>query len=117
MQVIIILIEFLIIKNWIGMELFCQGKTEEDAEGFLKGTLGHIKDWLMKYASEVERNVDKIERVRDIEECMWSPKYGLKGYIDASLHLNDNHRIKDKIITPLEFKTGRPYVTHDGQVL
>nr|XP_043625334.1 DNA replication ATP-dependent helicase/nuclease JHS1 [Erigeron canadensis] len=51
----------------------------------------------------------KISEVIDIEEMAWAPKYGLKGVIDASLHVkaaSNAHQIND-FIMPLEFKTGK----------
>ncbi|GLJ43384.1 hypothetical protein SUGI_0901420 [Cryptomeria japonica] len=50
-----------------------------------------------------------VSEVVDIEEMVWSPKYGLKGMIDASLRVKfDSHgSLPEQVIMPLEFKTGR----------
>lgn len=48
-------------------------------------------------------------QVLDIEEMAWAPKYGLKGMIDASLHVKvqSNTVEQNEKIVPLEFKTGK----------
>lgn len=51
----------------------------------------------------------------DIEEMAWAPKYGLKGVIDASMHVkvaSKSNQTTDFIL-PLEFKTGK---ATNGQV-
>ncbi|CAA7406684.1 unnamed protein product [Spirodela intermedia] len=57
-----------------------------------------------------------ITEVMDIEEMAQAPRYGLKGMIDASLHIkmgSFDGGASDKII-PLEFKTGKATI---GQAL
>ncbi|KAH8922045.1 Dna2-domain-containing protein, partial [Atractiella rhizophila] len=46
----------------------------------------------------------KIERVFDVEEDVWSPKWGLKGKIDASVKADVQGT---KMTLPLEIKTGK----------
>ena len=52
-----------------------------------------------------------VTGILDIEENVWSPMFGLKGKIDASVQV----KIKDEkgsvstVVAPLEVKTGRPY--------
>eukprot|EP00884_Botryococcus_braunii_P022766 jgi/Botrbrau1/9173/Bobra.0236s0005.1 len=88
-----------------------------------------------------------IPQVLDIEENIWAPKYGLKGMIDASLHIALHpassqvqgkrrdvggswlaRQCSSKVVVqapgevpvelaPLEFKTGRPHHSHRAQVL
>ncbi|KAH9297337.1 hypothetical protein KI387_029019, partial [Taxus chinensis] len=50
-----------------------------------------------------------VSEVIDIEEMVWSPKYGLKGMVDASVRVNfDSHgSVPEEFIMPLEFKTGK----------
>ena len=67
----------------------------------------------------------------DIEENVWAPKYGLKGMVDASLSAafqqpqlqswlqsaNQPQNAKPSdVMVPLEFKTGKPHVSHRAQV-
>ncbi|KAL5973677.1 hypothetical protein ACLOJK_030333 [Asimina triloba] len=50
-----------------------------------------------------------ITHVIDIEETAWSPRYGLKGMIDASLRVKIDSGINGTCekIMPMEFKTGK----------
>lgn len=72
-----------------------------------------------------------ISQVVDIEENVWAPKYGLKGMVDASLSAafqqpqlqswlqsaNQPQNAKPSdVMVPLEFKTGKPHVSHRAQV-
>lgn len=50
-----------------------------------------------------------LKQVIDIEEMIWAPRFGLKGMIDASMHVKvevDNQKATMKVM-PFEFKTGR----------
>jgi hypothetical protein len=47
---------------------------------------------------------NSLLQVVDIEEMVWSPKYGLKGMIDASVQVRLGH---SNTIMPLELKTGK----------
>lgn len=56
-----------------------------------------------------------ISNVIDIEESIWSPVYGLKGFLDATV---EAHVENDHYIVPLEVKTGkRRSVAHEAQGL
>ncbi|KAL0030927.1 hypothetical protein WJX79_001622 [Trebouxia sp. C0005] len=77
-----------------------------------------------------------VRQVADIEENVWAPKYGLKGMIDASLAVGfqpqgDGPRQswmqsagqpqqgpnqEGSVMVPLEFKTGKPHISHRAQV-
>lgn len=48
-------------------------------------------------------------KVVDIEEMAWSPRYGLKGMIDASVKVRLYPEIGtiEECVMPLEFKTGK----------
>ncbi|KAI8384352.1 DNA replication factor Dna2-domain-containing protein [Radiomyces spectabilis] len=59
-----------------------------------------------------------INRILDIEEHLWSPTYGLKGMIDASIQVKASPC--GKILTiPLELKTGKSnrVVSHRAQTI
>ncbi|KAI3818648.1 hypothetical protein L1987_12463 [Smallanthus sonchifolius] len=66
----------------------------------------------------------KISEVIDIEEMAWAPKYGLKGVIDASMHVKVASKANQTtdFIMPLEFKTGKATngqaaIEHSAQVM
>ncbi|CAI4039539.1 hypothetical protein SMKI_08G2070 [Saccharomyces mikatae IFO 1815] len=57
-----------------------------------------------------------ISNVIDIEENIWSPIYGLKGFLDATVEANVENN--QKYIVPLEVKTGKSRsVSHEVQGL
>lgn len=56
----------------------------------------------------------RVKRVLDVEEDIWSPMYGLKGYVDVSVEVEfhecggkDGSARKSTSVMPLELKTGR----------
>lgn len=88
-----------------------------------------VKEWIEKYmftgprhclTNDSELEV-KVIGINDIEENVWSTKYGLKGKIDVtgSVRIYDkrNKSVTDKTI-PLELKTGNPNLSssHAAQV-
>lgn len=59
-----------------------------------------------------DRNSSKlslsINKLLEVEEHIWSPMYGLKGNIDATVQVACNEGGSDKtLVVPLELKTGR----------
>ncbi|KAK9065396.1 hypothetical protein SSX86_016779 [Deinandra increscens subsp. villosa] len=76
------------------------------------------------FGSNDEVKKVKISEVIDIEEMAWAPKYGLKGVIDASMHVKVASKANQTtdFIMPLEFKTGKATtgqaaVEHSAQVM
>ena len=69
------------------------------------------------------RNGEKINlsisKLLDIEEHVWSPMYGLKGNIDATIQVAINAGKDSKTLTmPFELKTGkRTSITHQAQTI
>ncbi|XP_033730996.1 DNA replication ATP-dependent helicase/nuclease DNA2-like, partial [Pecten maximus] len=61
-----------------------------------------------------------ITKIKDIEENIWSPRFGVKGKIDLTVEVKKKSRpgLGEKSIIPLELKTGRPSFSleHKGQV-
>lgn len=58
-----------------------------------------------------DRNSSKLKlsvnKLLEVEEHIWSPMYGLKGNIDATVQVACNEGDGDKnLIVPLELKTG-----------
>ena len=58
-----------------------------------------------------------ISRLLNVEEKIWSPKYGLKGMIDATVQITLENETDSKCLTvPLEVKTGKnPTAAHRAQ--
>lgn len=58
-----------------------------------------------------------ISKLLDVEEKIWSPKYGLKGVIDATVQITLQNETDEKLLTvPLEVKTGKkPTAAHRAQ--
>lgn len=58
-----------------------------------------------------------MEKALDFEESIWSPKYGLKGILDATVLLNINEGSSiQKQLSVIEIKSGKAYmVAHDAQ--
>ncbi|XP_051008450.1 DNA replication ATP-dependent helicase/nuclease DNA2 [Acomys russatus] len=64
-------------------------------------------------------NIEVIKSL-DIEESIWSPRFGLKGKIDVTVGVKIHRDCKTKYkIMPLELKTGRESnsIEHRGQVV
>lgn len=59
-----------------------------------------------------------INKLLDVEEHVWSPKFGLKGNIDATVQVVMRGERADRTLTvPLEVKTGRntSNISHNAQ--
>ena len=54
-----------------------------------------------------------INKLLEVEEHIWSPMYGLKGNVDATVQVVYRDGTDDRILTvPLEVKTGRNETSH-----
>jgi CRISPR/Cas system-associated exonuclease Cas4 (RecB family) len=91
--------------------------------------LNSVKEWIEKYMlsgpqyplTDDPSTEVKVVEVTDIEENVWSTKYGLKGKIDVtgSVRVHDKKCNTVKLKTlPLELKTGNPNpsLSHRAQV-
>jgi DNA replication ATP-dependent helicase Dna2 len=58
-----------------------------------------------------------VNKLLDVEEKLWSPVYGLKGMVDATVQVSMKDGDDDRILTvPLEIKTGKfPNAAHKAQ--
>lgn len=58
-----------------------------------------------------------MNKLLDVEEKVWSPIYGLKGMIDATVQVAMQDGVEERTLTvPLELKTGRfPNAAHKAQ--
>jgi DNA replication ATP-dependent helicase Dna2 len=49
-----------------------------------------------------------INKLLEVEEHIWSPMYGLKGNIDATVQVTCREdKMEKNLVVPLELKTGR----------
>lgn len=68
-------------------------------------TPDNTRSWVQVIGSKTKRKLS-IAQVIDIEENIWSSKYGLKGFIDVTAETNADEDGK-KLINPIEIKTGK----------
>lgn len=118
-------------------DLYAMDQNEETALSILIEYADHIHEFGTKYVRElplpdarVSKNLGmnpetemgctsvSICKVLDIEEHLWSPTYGLKGMVDASVQLKLSPT--NKVLTiPFELKTGKVsrFITNRAQTL
>lgn len=118
-------------------ELFAIDQDEETAMSILENTIAAIKAFGDTYVGNRPKpnakiasdmgpivsntlgcNTVAISRILDIEEHLWSPTFGLKGMIDASVEmkLSPNKKV---LAVPLELKTGKAsrFISHRAQTM
>ncbi|KAK9772876.1 putative DNA replication ATP-dependent helicase/nuclease [Seiridium cardinale] len=91
-----------------------------DAREHLRSKMTELKHWAAAFVSDVPkpdavvqgRNGDKgnmcVSKLLDVEEHVWSPMYGLKGNIDATVQVTMKDGPKKRTLTvPFEVKTGK----------
>ncbi|KAI4598312.1 Tripartite DNA replication factor [Pestalotiopsis sp. 9143b] len=91
-----------------------------DAREHLRSKMVEIQHWAALFISDEPkpdaivqgRNGDKgsmcVSKLLDVEEHVWSPMYGLKGNIDATVQVTMKDGPKKRTLTvPFEVKTGR----------
>ncbi|KAK6335585.1 Tripartite DNA replication factor [Orbilia brochopaga] len=112
--------------------LYAVRVTPSMAMDHLRTKLPPFQDWAKKFVSAKPRDGAvatghrapdanmAIRKVLDIEEHIWSPKYGLKGNIDVSVEV-EVRDLKDRstLTVPLELKTGRntKVMSHRAQTM
>jgi hypothetical protein len=70
-------------------------------------------DGELHHAKGEDPSILAINGLHDVEEDIWSPKWGLKGKVDASVQVNINRNpskvdsVVEENVAPLEIKTGR----------
>ena len=94
----------------------------EAAADYLRGKIRHLQEWARVFVSAdppiaqhvIDKNDAKagmtVNKLLELEERVWSPMYGLKGNIDATVQvmLQSKDDVATSTLTiPLEFKTGR----------
>lgn len=91
-----------------------------DAREHLSSKMPEVRGWAAKFVSSYPRpdalaqgrNNEKtrvcISKLLDIEEHVWSPLYGLKGNIDATIQVTVKNPNEERTLTvPFEVKTGK----------
>ncbi|KAI3396204.1 hypothetical protein diail_342 [Diaporthe ilicicola] len=91
-----------------------------DAREHLSSKMPELRGWAEKFVSSYPkpnavahgRNSEKtsvcVSKLLDIEEHVWSPLYGLKGNIDATVQVTvKNSQERRTLTVPFEVKTGR----------
>lgn len=95
-----------------------------EAISYINSVKEWIENFMLSERHPLTNNSDLEVRmigISDIEENVWSTKYGLKGKIDVTgcvrIHNKRNNSVTDKTI-PLELKTGNPNLSssHAAQV-
>lgn len=96
-------------------DLYSIGKSEKAVIDDLKGMLPNISAWFAENLYHAGQRLPlgasthkhfKVYRLLDIEERIWSTKYGLKGNIDATLQVI-NPKDSTLSVMPFELKTGK----------
>lgn len=118
-----------IISNFT-LELYNLNMTREDVMTELRPYVRPISEWLKLYAGNESTTTNNneckklfsIQRLHDVENTIWSTKYGCIGKIDLSLDViveDKNNMTKYSNLIPLELKTGRHTFSpsHMGQVI
>ncbi|KAJ3009133.1 UNVERIFIED_CONTAM: Tripartite DNA replication factor [Siphonaria sp. JEL0065] len=113
-------------------ELWSIGETELTARTHLMDLVPNLQDWDQKYgggqptgpidvfrSQSREKTTACVSNVLDIEEHIWSPTWGIKGNIDASLEVKTVTG-RGQVVThimPFELKTGKSTtaVSHRAQ--
>ncbi|KAF7259727.1 hypothetical protein EG68_03356 [Paragonimus skrjabini miyazakii] len=125
------LLDSILQRSGTALQLYACGITLNEIRPQLVNFVGKILDWIGKYCywnnpqgSNAAHPV--IHKVVDVEENIWSTRFGIKGKIDLSVlcrlpkalsHLSSTPNALS--LVPLELKTGRPTYSleHKGQVL
>eukprot|EP00111_Clytia_hemisphaerica_P000398 TCONS_00001102-protein len=84
---------------------------EQQIASKLKEYLPQVGLWKRNYLQDSQTSADEskpsITNIVDIEENVWSPYLGFKGKVDVSVEVKIHKRSRDKILAPLELKTGK----------
>ncbi|KAJ2892589.1 hypothetical protein MKZ38_009595 [Zalerion maritima] len=92
----------------------------EEAESHLMSKMGELQSWASTFVAPHPkphaivngRNGDKatmaVTKLLDVEEHVWSPMYGLKGNIDATIEVKmQEGKTQRTLVVPFEVKTGK----------
>ncbi|KAK3901632.1 hypothetical protein C8A05DRAFT_34693 [Staphylotrichum tortipilum] len=101
-------------------DLYVIKVTMEDAQSHLLSKMPELRAWAQAFVSAAPkpnafaqgRNGEKVNmcvsKLLDVEEHVWSPMYGLKGNIDATVQITMRDAKATRTLTvPFEVKTGK----------
>uniref|UniRef100_A0A667XGJ4 DNA replication ATP-dependent helicase/nuclease n=1 Tax=Myripristis murdjan TaxID=586833 RepID=A0A667XGJ4_9TELE len=105
--------------------MYSLGVSQEEMKQELHDYLPSLKEWADEYLnSSTPKTISLKVYLADIEENVWSPRFGLKGKIDvtARVRIHRGHngsRTPLERVMPLELKTGRESnsIEHRSQVI
>uniref|UniRef100_A0A665UB13 DNA replication ATP-dependent helicase/nuclease n=1 Tax=Echeneis naucrates TaxID=173247 RepID=A0A665UB13_ECHNA len=113
--------------------MYSLGVSQEEMKQELHDYLPSLEHWAKEYLStptpkpinQDSSAVITVTELADIEENVWSPRFGLKGKIDVTAQVqiqrprNGSHRSPEQKTLPLELKTGRESnsIEHRSQVI
>jgi DNA replication ATP-dependent helicase Dna2 len=103
----------------------------DDARSHILSKMPEVRGWAQAFVSAQPkrealvqgRNGERVNmcvsKLLDVEEHVWSPMYGLKGNIDATVQVTMQDKTGSKVLTvPFEVKTGKSVSTaHQAQTL
>ncbi|XP_040891636.1 DNA replication ATP-dependent helicase/nuclease DNA2 [Toxotes jaculatrix] len=127
-------------------DMYSLGVSQEEMKQELHDYLPSLEHWANEYLSssrpkaislrvptssrapsrgQDSETVVSVTELADIEENVWSPRFGLKGKIDVTARVriqrprNGSHRALEEKTMPLELKTGRESnsIEHRSQVI
>uniref|UniRef100_A0A667X6H7 DNA replication ATP-dependent helicase/nuclease n=1 Tax=Myripristis murdjan TaxID=586833 RepID=A0A667X6H7_9TELE len=103
--------------------MYSLGVSQEEMKQELHDYLPSLKEWADEYLNSSTPKTISL-KLADIEENVWSPRFGLKGKIDvtARVRIHRGHngsRTPLERVMPLELKTGRESnsIEHRSQVI
>ncbi|XP_064613334.1 DNA replication ATP-dependent helicase/nuclease DNA2-like [Liolophura sinensis] len=109
-------------------EMYSQNATEDTVQAEVVKYIPPFQAWLQKFTnigrfalgSQRPESGITVTKVRDIEENIWSPRFGVKGKIDLTVDVKiwgKSGKSETKVV-PLELKTGKATYSaeHKGQV-
>ncbi|KAJ3219156.1 Tripartite DNA replication factor [Dinochytrium kinnereticum] len=105
------------------VELYDINVSEEVARAYLMQSVPNLQKWAGEFIRKREPDKSKgsatlVTKVLDIEEHIWSPNFGIKGNIDASIVVSKDKGQSFQLM-PLELKTGQSAqaVSHRAQTI
>uniref|UniRef100_A0AAQ6A6L2 DNA replication ATP-dependent helicase/nuclease n=1 Tax=Amphiprion ocellaris TaxID=80972 RepID=A0AAQ6A6L2_AMPOC len=111
-------------------DMYGLGVSQEEMKQELHNYLPSLQHWAndnsrAPSSCQDSATVVTVTDLADIEENVWSPRFGLKGKIDVTARVriqsprNGGHRIPEEKIVPLELKTGKESnsIEHRSQVI
>ncbi|XP_034385404.1 DNA replication ATP-dependent helicase/nuclease DNA2 [Cyclopterus lumpus] len=118
-------------------DMYSLGVSQEEMKQELHDYLPALEHWAKEYLSSTtpkgislkicqdSTTVVTVAELADIEENVWSPRFGLKGKIDVTARVqiqkprSGSHRTSEERTVPLELKTGKESnsIEHRSQVI